>query len=153
MCLFTSIFSFKASGKPLSEKEMVFLMRTSKFELDITREDQYRATLKAIYEPCVPRGVNQFETAWFILEDRNPHNKNAVRVEIRCKQVGDPTPEAAILSCQHLKARGTPKADAQCQTVIRGGWISSDGRKGSYGVSLAIPGLVLYRQRTKNAKN
>lgn len=147
MCLFTSFFSFKASEKPSGEKEMVFLMTASKFELDMTRGNQYQATLKAIYEPRVPRGVNQFETAWLMLEDRNPHNKNAVQVEIRGKQVGYLTPEAAILSCQHLKVRGTPKADAQCQTVITGGWISS------YGVSLAIPGLVLYRQRTKNAKN
>lgn len=152
MCLFTSFFSFKASEKSSSKKEPVFPMRASKFELDITREDQYRDTLKAIYEPRIPRGVNQFET-WFILEDRNPHSKNAVRVEIRGKQVGYLTPEAAILPCQHLKVRGTSKGDGQCQAVITGGRIISDCRKGSYGVSLAIPGLVLYRQRTKNAKN
>ena len=153
MCLFTSFFSVKASEQPSGEQEMVFLMSASKFELDITREDPYRATLKAIHEPRVPGGVNQFEAAWLMLEDRNPHSKNAAQVEIRGKQVVYLTPEAAILSCQHLKVRGTPKADAQCQTVIRGGWISSDGRKGSYGVSLDIPGLVLHRQRTKNAKN
>jgi hypothetical protein len=141
MGLFTSLFSSKAPEKPLGKKEVVFLMGTAKYELEITGEEHYQAALESMCGPRVPRGANQFETAWLILEDINPHDKNAVRVEIRGKQVGYLSPEAAILYRQQLIARGMPKANGQCQAVIRGGWVSSDGRKGPYCVSLDIPTL------------
>jgi hypothetical protein len=84
-------------------------------------------------------GVNRFETARLVLEQKNPLDKNAVRVEIRGKPVGYLCHEHAILCRQQLIARGKPHADAQCQATIRGGWISSDGRKGDYEVWLDLP--------------
>ena len=141
MGLFTSLFSLKAPPQPVGKQEVVVLIGNTKFELEITGEEHYQTALEAIGGPRVSRGVNRFETAWLILEDKNSRDKNAVRVEIRGKEVGYLRPEAAILFRRQLMARGTPKANGRCQAVIRGGWVSSDGRKGDYEVWLDTPTL------------
>jgi hypothetical protein len=134
MGLFTGLFSSKVQEKPAVKEKVVFLLGIGNFEVEIVGEARYQAALEAICGPRVPQGINRFETAGLILED-----KNAVRVEIRRKLVGYLSREAAILYRQQLKDRGTPTANAQCQAVIRGGWVSSDGRKGPYRVWLDIP--------------
>lgn len=142
MGLFTSLFSSQVQEQPSGKKEVALLMGIGNFDLEIIGEAHYQAALEAICGPRVHNGINRFETAWLIMDDQNPRDKNAVRVEIRRKLVGYLSPEAAILYRQQLKARGTPKAHGQCQAVIRGGWVSSDGRKGPYRVSLDILSLA-----------
>jgi hypothetical protein len=139
MGLFTSLFFSKVTEQQSGKRDIAILMGVGNFELEIVWELHYQAALEAICGPRVPKGVNRLETAWLILEDKNPQNKNAVRVEIRSKVVGYLGHEDAIRYRQQLKARGTPKANGQCQAVINGGWLSSDGRKGSYSVRLDIP--------------
>jgi hypothetical protein len=141
MGIFTSFFSPKVEQKPKVQKDIVMLVGNTKYELEIMRQEHFQATLEAICGPRVPRGVNRFETAWLFLEDISPNGKNAVRVEIRGKRVGYLSPEAAIQYRRQLIARGKPDADGQCQAVIKGGWISSDGRKGPYSVWLDTPSL------------
>ena len=141
MGLFTNLFSSKVPERQSGKQEVVVLMGGLKFELEIIEEERYQAALEAICGPRVARGVNRFETARLISEDKNPRDKNAVRVEIRGKQVGYLSPDAAILYRQQLASRGMPKANGQCQAVIRGGWVSSDGRKGAYEVWLDLPTL------------
>lgn len=99
----------------------------------------YQAALEAICGARVSRGVNKLETARLILEDRNPSDKKAVRVEIRGRQVGYLTRDIAILYRRQLVAMNKPRANGQCQAAIRGGWVSADGRKGSYEVWLDLP--------------
>jgi len=136
MSLFTSLFVSKAPEQLSGKKEFMYLMGSTKFELEITGLEQYQASLEALCGPRVPRGVNLYETASLKLED-----KNAVRVEIRGKQVGYLSPKAASLFREQLTARGIPKGAGQCAAVIRGGWVSSDGRKGPYEVWLDTPTL------------
>jgi hypothetical protein len=141
MGLFASLFSVKVPEQSSVKREVVFLMGAAKFGLEITEEEHYQTALEAICGQRIPTGVNRFETAYLILEDKNPRNKNAVRVELRGKQVGYLSPEAAIPYRRQLIAKGMPRANVQCQAVIRGGWVSSDGRKGPYEVWLDIPTL------------
>ena len=141
MGFFTSLFPSKAPERPSGKKEVVYLAGTAKFELEIAGVEHYQAVLEAICGPRVPRGVNSFEAASLKLEDQNPRAKNAVRVEIQRKQVGYLSPESAILFRQQLIAKGMPKGVGQCSAVIRGGWVSSDGRKGPYKVWLDTPTL------------
>ena len=136
MSLFSSLFSSKAPELPSGKKELVYLMGTATFKVEILGEEHYQNVLEAICGPRKPQGVNCFETASLILED-----KNAVRVEIRQKLVGYLGPETASLFRQKLIARGFPKGVGQCAAVIRGGWVSSDGRKGPYKVWLDLPSL------------
>jgi hypothetical protein len=141
MSLFTSLFSSKVPEQTSGRKEVLYLVGAAKFELKIAGAEHYQAVLEALCGPRVPRGVNIFEAASLKLEDNNPHNKNAVRVELRSKQVGYLSPEAANLFRQQLKAKGIPKGVGQCSAVIRGGWVSSDGRTGLYEVWLDTPTL------------
>jgi hypothetical protein len=142
MGLFTNLFSSKVPQKPSGKQEVLILAGGLKFDLEVTGEERYQAALEAIGGPRVARGVNRFEIARLLLDDKNPYDKNAVRVEIRGKQVGYLSPEAATRYRQQLIARGRPNANGQCQAVIRGGWISSDGRTGAYEVWLDLP--ILY---------
>jgi hypothetical protein len=134
MGLFASLFSSKAPEQPSVKKEVAILIGIGNFELEIAGAERYQTALESICGPRVSQAVNRFETVWLISED-----KNAVRVEMRGKQVGYLSPEAARLYHEQLKARGMPKANGQCQAVIRGGWLSSDGRKGPYQVWLDLP--------------
>ena len=104
-------------------------MGIGNFGLEITGVASHQTALEAIGGPREPNGVKRFETAWLILEDKNPQNENAVRVEIRGKQVGYLSAEDAIRYRQQLLARDKPNAKGQCQAVIKGGRLSSDGRK------------------------
>ena len=141
MSLFTNLFSSKVPQAPSGKQDVFVLTGGLKFEAEITTAERYQAALEAICGSRVARGVNRFETARLISEDKNPRDKNAVRVEIRGKQVGYLSPDAAILYRQQLIARDMPKANGQCQAVIRGGWVSSDGRTGAYEVWLDLPTL------------
>ena|SRR5690349_9833689 len=139
MSLFTNLFSLKIQEKPASKKEVVVLMGVAKFDIEVFVEERHQAALEAICGPRKPRGVNRFETAMLLFEQKDPENKNPVRVEIRGKAVGYLNAEDAITYRMLLMANGKPKATGQCQAAIRGGWLSSDGRKGPYEVWLDLP--------------
>ena len=141
MGLFASLFVSKAAERSSGKKELLYLMGAAKFELEISGEEQYQTVLESLSGPRVPKGVNLYETASLKLEDNSPQDKNAVRVEILGKQVGYLSPKAASLFREQLIARGIPTGVGQCAAVIRGGWVSSDGRKGSYKVWLDTPTL------------
>jgi hypothetical protein len=110
-----------------------------KYDIEVTGEKNYQAALETICGPRVPTGIQRYETAWLIQEDQDPQSKNKVRVEIRGRTVGYLNPGSAIKYRRHLESQGTPEADGQCQALIQGGWVSSDGRKGLYSVSLDLP--------------
>jgi hypothetical protein len=139
MSLFTSLFSLKVQEKPRGRKEVLFLRGGLKFDLEVAEVEQYQSALEALGGPRVAKGLNRFETAQLILDNRNPRDPNSVHVEIRGKQVGSLRPEDAIRYRHQLIVKGTPNAISQCQAAIRGGWISSDGRKGDYEVWLDLP--------------
>jgi len=139
MSLFTSLFGSHAPTQRSTTKALVYLSGAAKFEIESTGEEHYQAALEAICGPRIRTGVNRYETASLKLEDKNPQDQNAVRVEILGKQIGYLSPKAAILYRQLLIARGMPKGIGQCAAVIRGGWVSSDGRKGPYYVWLDLP--------------
>ena len=144
MGLFTDLFSLTAQKKPAAKPETTVLLGIAKFEHQIAVVDQ--DALEGISGPRVSKGINRFETAWLYLEDKNVHDKNAVRVQIRGKAVGYLRHEDALLYRQYLMAKGMPRGVGQCQAVIRGGWLSSDGRKGPYDVWLDLPKLAHSRQ-------
>jgi hypothetical protein len=137
MGIFTNIFSSSAKNK--NQKEVVVLMGHFEYDVDVIGGRNDQAALEEIFGPYVPAGIRRYETAWLIQDDKNPHDQNRVHVEIRGRQVGHLRPETAIQYTKYLESQGTPKADGQCQALIQGGWLSSDGRKGPYSVSIDLP--------------
>jgi hypothetical protein len=139
MGIFTNLFAPKAQEKTSSRNEIIALTAGLKFELEVVGTEQYQNVLQAIGGSRTPRGVSRYETAQLILDNKNPHDPNAVYVEIRGKKVGVLHPEDAIRYRHRMIVKGTPNGIGQCQAVIRGGWISSDGREGDYEVWLDLP--------------
>ena len=135
MSLFAGLFfSAKAPDKFSGKKELVYLMGSAKFDVEIVGDEDVQPTLEIICSPHRPQGANCYETASFKLE-----NDKAVRVEILGKKIGSLTPQAASFFRQQLITRGIPKGVGQCAAVIRGGSIDSDGRKRPYKVWLDLP--------------
>jgi hypothetical protein len=137
--LFSSIVPKKRSGMP----EILYFMGDSAYEVDIAGEENYQAALESLCGPRLPQGVYQFETARLVVNDKTGSNKNSVRVEIRGRLVGHLSLEDTIRYRRYLNAKGLPNAYGQCQAVIKGGWVSSDGRHGPFYVALDLPTLAL----------
>jgi hypothetical protein len=142
MGLFANLFSSKAADKKSDKHDVFFLIGDLKYAVQVTGVEHYQSALEAICGPRKPGGVDRLETAWLILEEQNSRDKNAVRVEIRGRQVGYLSSESAIRFRRKRMERNLPGAIGQCQAVITGGWVSSDGRKGDYEVWLDAPSLT-----------
>lgn len=145
MSLFTNLFSSILPGYLSDKEEVVHLQAAGNYEMDITGEGSYQAELEELCGPRQPDGVRQLEVARLVLDSKRAYssNKNAVRVEIREKQVGYLSLEATIRYRRYLASKGLPGACGQCPAVIWGGWVTPDGRKGPYYVSLDMPDLDL----------
>ena len=141
MSIFSKLFSSDEPEEPSGEQETFFLRGAATFSVQIVGEEHYQVAFEAICGPRVANGINRFVTAWLILEDKNRHDKTAVRVEVQRKLVGYLSHEMAVRYRRGLQRSGTPRAIGQCQAVIRGGWLSSDGRKGPFHLLLDIAGL------------
>jgi hypothetical protein len=142
MGYFTQFFSFIAPEKSSSKQdkqETLVLIGSFKYERPITGTARDQAALEALFGPHAPHGVHRTTTAWLIPEEKNPHDKNAVRVEIRGKVVGYLHPRDASLFRHQRTTKGLPNAIGQCQAIITGGWVSRDGRKGPFEVWLDLP--------------
>lgn len=141
MDFFRKLFtSTKPSVPPKNEPDEVELRGKGDFDLEIVGESHYQQALEEICGPRKKRGEDLIIEATLILEDDNKYDRgNAVRVEIKGKQVGYLSKEIAQAYRQTMKTSGHPKAIATCQANIRGGWLRDDGDKGHYGVWLDIP--------------
>jgi hypothetical protein len=141
MGLFADLFSSRVAERKSDKNEVLVLIGDLEYAVQVTEVEHYQATLEAICGPRKPGGVNRLETAWLVLEKKNSNHGNAIRVEIRGRQVGYLSGEAAIRYRRQLLEKNMPGADGRCQAVITGGWVSSDGRKGEYEVRLDAPSL------------
>ena len=141
MSIFSKLFSSDEPEEPSGEQETIFLRGAATFSVEIVGEEHYQAAFEAICGPRVANGINRFVTAWLILDEKNRHDKTAVRVEVQRKLVGYLSHEMAVRYRRGLQRNGTPHAIGQCQAVVRGGWLSSDGRKGPFHLLLDIVGL------------
>lgn len=142
MGLFTYLFPSKVLEKKSDAKEIHIVVGDLNYRLQITGTEHFQKALEAICGSHKGGGIHRYETARLILEDKNTQDKNAVRVEIRGRHVGYLSAEAAARYRWQLMEKNTPDADGQCQALIKGGWLSSDGRKGSYEVWLDAPCLT-----------
>lgn len=107
---------------------------TGKYEFEIVGESNYQAALKAIAGPKQEDGVEHFCVAELILEDSNPHDSKAVRVDIDGRTVGYLSRDLARQYRKQISV-GTMTAPA----VIVGGWNRGGDDSGHYGVKLDLP--------------
>jgi hypothetical protein len=83
-------------------------------------------------------GNNLMVTAVLVLEDVNPYDPNAVRIDIEEKPVGYLSRADAVRYREMLVRRGLPKRRHHCWARITGGWERGGNDRGHYGVRLDL---------------
>ena len=74
-----------------------------------------------------------------MLEDSNPYDSKAVRVDIEQQTVGHLSRNVARGYRKRLKQAGHPQLVSICDAVIRGGWDRGPDDRGHFGVWLDLP--------------
>jgi hypothetical protein len=106
----------------------------SGFNAEVVGESNYQANLSKLVGGRTRDGVEKVMTATLMLEDENPYDRFAVRVDIEGLTVGYLPKEAA------RAWRLTGRSDGfKCSAVIRGGWDRGRGDGGLFGVRLNLP--------------
>lgn len=108
-----------------------------RFKQEIVGESHYQKELEKFCGKRTEEGENRIVEAHIIPDDKNPHDKLAVRIEIAGHTVGHLSHEDALAYRARLKREGR-SGTVTCQAKIRGGWKRKSGI-GSYGVWLDIP--------------
>jgi len=140
MGFFGRLFGFGQSppGSP-PQGMRAHLRGSGAFALPIVGESYYQEALEAICGPRSDEGEDRRVEARLVLEDDNPHDSMAVRVEIEGQTVGHLSREHARQYRNQLEKAGYASTDAYCEARIRGGWDRGEGRQGHYGVFLDLP--------------
>lgn len=111
---------------------MIELKGPGTYSQPVVGESHYQAALEAICGKRTNEGENKIVQATLVLEN-NPHDPQAVRIDIQGKTVGYLSRDDARVYRKQIGKNAT------CQAVIRGGWDRGKRGRGSYGVSLDLP--------------
>lgn len=115
------------------------LQGTGDFAQEVVGESHYQDNLAAICGERKPDGENRIVEAVLVLDDSNPYDPNAVRVDIKGMTVGYLSKEVAPHFREHMTSLGHRSTSFQCRANIRGGWDRGGGDTGHYGVWLELP--------------
>ncbi|MDR7402375.1 MAG: hypothetical protein QN155_09125 [Armatimonadota bacterium] len=106
------------------------------FPLAIVGESKYQHHLEAICGGRTEEGVDITKSARLVLEDTNPYDRNAVRIEIEGRVVGYLNRQDARAYREYLERIGAVRAIGICEARIRGGWKRGEHDQGHFGVWL-----------------
>lgn len=109
------------------------------FAVDVVGVSRRQDALAAVVERHGRRGRTVTVDAILVLEDSNPHDANAVRVEIDGALIGYLSRDNARRYRADLAAAGQPQATVRCKARIVGGFETSDGERAHFGVRLDLP--------------
>lgn len=109
-----------------------------RYELAIVGESHYQDALTALTGGKTPEGFDLVVEADLVMEDSNPHDPKAVRVEIQGRTVGHLDRETARAYRRRAREGGFHGIRGRCGAKIRGGW-TRPGREGHFGVWLDLP--------------
>jgi hypothetical protein len=108
------------------------------YRVEVVGESQYQDALEAICGGRTRDGAQNQVTATVVLEDSNPYDENAVRVDISGRTVGYLSRQAAKTYRRRLKQVGASGQSVECSAVIRGGWDRGRNDRGHFGVWLDL---------------
>lgn len=106
--------------------------------VEVVGESNYQPALEDLCRGRTPDGADAYFTAVLVPERDNPHDYNAVRVEIEGNVVGYlPRPFAKTYrgELKTLRLADTPLA---CKAKVTGGWDRGPDDRGHFGVRLDI---------------
>jgi hypothetical protein len=117
----------------------VHIPSPGEFAYDIVGESHYQEALERICGGRDEEGAHEEVEALLTLENENPHDNMAVRVDIEGETVGYLSREVARYYRSKLKEAGQPNATARCDAIIAGGWDRGPDDRGYFGVKLDLP--------------
>jgi hypothetical protein len=127
------------AGARISESDPLGTFRgCGKFGIQIVGESHYQEALERISGGRTKDGVELYVKANLILEDSNPHDGSAVRVDIQAETVGYLSRHDARKYREALRNAGHPRLIGSCDAVIRGGWYRGRRDMGYFGVRLDL---------------
>jgi hypothetical protein len=110
------------------------------FPLACVGESHYQSAFERICGPRTADGERGREVvASLRLEDDNPYDPHAVRVDVQGTTVGYLSRPDALAYRQLLASSSAQLQAAYFRAQIRGGWHRSSRDEGSYGIWLAFP--------------
>ena len=105
------------------------------YRVQVVGESNYQRALERICGGRTEDGAEKYITAALVLEDANPYDKNAVRVDIDGSTVGYLSRDAAKAYRNRFRSSG---GRAECPALIRGGWDRGGKDRGHFGVLLDL---------------
>lgn len=109
------------------------------FAVDVVGVSRRQSVLAAIVDRQSRRGRTVTIDAVLILEDSNPRDANAVRIEIEGELIGYLSRDNARRYRADLAAAGQPRATVRCKARIVGGFETESGERAHFGVRLDLP--------------
>jgi hypothetical protein len=109
------------------------------FAFEIVGESHYQKALELAAGGRAPESVRVRKRAMLVPEPDNPHDENAVRVDIDYRRVGYLSREDAIEYNRRLFKKGLAGKAMTVDAIIVGGWDRGDGARGHFGVRLDLP--------------
>ena len=111
------------------------------FAVEVVGVSRRQQALADIVEHHGGSGRTLTVDALLLLENSNPHDANAVCVQVDGAFVGYLSRDNARRYRADLIAAGTPNATVQCKARIVGGFRTADGERACFGVRLDLPRL------------
>lgn len=111
------------------------------FAVDVVGELRRQDVLAGVAERLGRHGRAVTVDALLIPEESNPHDANAVRVEIEGALVGYLSRDNARRYRADLAAAGSAGAKVRCKARIVGGFETESGERAHFGVRLDLPAL------------
>ena len=109
-----------------------------KYGVDIVGESKYQDNLEKLAGGRDEESVEIEVVAVLILEDNNPYDSNAVRVDIEGITVGYFSRSDAVDYRRKIAEPGAQDKTLACKALIVGGWERVND-KGHFGVKLDLP--------------
>ncbi|WP_273151165.1 hypothetical protein [Methylophaga thiooxydans] len=109
------------------------------YEFDIVGESNYQDALEEICGGKSEESSEHYTEAILYLENDNPYDKQAVRVDIDGHIVGYLSRANTRAYRKQLKQMGHENLICSCKAVIVGGWRRSKSDEGNVGVKLDLP--------------
>jgi hypothetical protein len=122
----------------LDASEVLKFQPRGEYPLACVGESHYQGALRGICGGRSAEGVDQVVNAVLCLEDTNPYDSEAVRVDVEGVTVGYLSRQDARAYRTLLSTVGYSDA-LECRGVIRGGWDRGANDRGNYGIWLDVP--------------
>jgi hypothetical protein len=110
-----------------------------RYSVDVVGESNYQKNLERIAGGKKRESADLETTAILLLENDNPYDSNAVRVDINGLTVGYLARPVAGGFRNYVQSNKYSSERFSCKALITGGWDRGNGDAGCFGVYLDLP--------------